>query len=256
VESSRIGRVVSHYRIIERLGEGGVGEVFRGWDERLERDVALKFLLPRPRQPADRRERIAREAKMLSRLDHPAIAVVYDIDSDDGRDFLVMEFVRGVTLAERLSNGPLAEAEALPIALQMADGLAAAHEQGMVHRDFKPANVMVTVRGHVKVLDFGLAACFDEEPTTASRDRTRTVELVGTVPYMAPEQLFGQPIDLRTDVFSFGAVLYEMVTGFAPFSGRVATAIADAILHQAPVPPRRARPGLSAGLEAVILRCL
>jgi tetratricopeptide (TPR) repeat protein/predicted Ser/Thr protein kinase len=256
VESSLIGRVVSHYRIIERLGEGGVGEVFRGWDERLERDVALKFLLPRPRQPADRRERIAREAKMLSRLDHPAIAVVYDIDSDDGRDFLVMEFVRGVTLAERLSNGPLAEAEALPIALQMADGLAAAHEQGMVHRDFKPANVMVTVRGHVKVLDFGLAACFDEEPTTASRDRTRTVELVGTVPYMAPEQLFGQPIDLRTDVFSFGAVLYEMVTGFAPFSGRVATAIADAILHQAPVPPRRARPGLSAGLEAVILRCL
>jgi serine/threonine protein kinase/Flp pilus assembly protein TadD len=256
VESSLIGRVVSHYRVIERLGEGGVGEVFRGWDERLERDVALKFLLPRPRQPADRRERIAREAKMLSRLDHPAIAVVYDIDSDDGRDFLVMEFVRGVTLAERLSNGPLAEAEALPIALQMADGLAAAHEQGMVHRDFKPANVMVTVRGHVKVLDFGLAACFDEEPTTASRDRTRTVELVGTVPYMAPEQLFGQPIDLRTDVFSFGAVLYEMVTGFAPFSGRVATAIADAILHQAPVPPRRARPGLSAGLEAVILRCL
>jgi serine/threonine protein kinase len=256
VESSLIGRVVSHYRVIERLGEGGVGEVFRGWDERLERDVALKFLLPRPLQPADRRERIAREARMLSRLDHPAIAVVYDIDSDEGRDFLVMEFVRGVTLAERLTDGPLAEAEALPIALQMADGLAAAHEQGMVHRDFKPANVMVTVRGHVKVLDFGLAACFDEEPTTASRDRTRTVELVGTVPYMAPEQLFGQPIDLRTDVFSFGAVLYEMVTGFAPFSGRVATAIADAILHQAPVPPRRARPGLSAGLEAVILRCL
>ena len=256
METSLIGHVVSHYRVIERLGEGGVGVVYRGWDERLERDVALKFLLPRAHEPADRRERLQREARMLSRLDHPAVAVVYDIDSDEGRDFLVMEFVRGVTLSERLANGPLSEAEALPIALQMAEGLAAAHEQGMVHRDFKPANVMVTVRGLVKVLDFGLAACFDEEPTSASRDRTRTVELVGTVPYMAPEQLFGQPIDLRTDVFAFGAVLYEMVTGFAPFSGRVSTAIADAILHQAPVPPRRARNGLSAGLEAVILRCL
>jgi len=256
VESSLIGHVVSHYRIIERLGEGGVGVVYRAWDERLERDVALKFLLPRAHEPGDRRERLEREAKMVSGLDHPAIAVVYDIDADDGRDFLVMEFVRGVTLGERLATGPLAEAEALPIALQMAEALAAAHERGVVHRDFKPANVMVTVRGHVKVLDFGLAACFDEAPTTASRDRTRTVELVGTVPYMAPEQLFGQPVDLRTDVFSFGAVLYEMVTGFAPFSGRVSTAIADAILHQAPVPPRRARPALSAGLERVILRCL
>ena len=256
MESSLIGHVVSHYRVIERLGEGGVGVVYRGWDERLERDVALKFLLPRARETVDRRERLEREAKVLSRLDHPAIATVYDIDADGDRQFLVMEFVRGVTLGERLASGPLPEAEALQIAQQMAEGLAAAHEQGVVHRDLKPANVMVTVRGHVKVLDFGLAACFDEEPTTASRDRTRTVELVGTVPYMAPEQLFGQPIDLRTDVFSFGAVLYEMVTGFAPFSGRVSTAIADAILHQAPVPPRRARPGLSAGLEAVILRCL
>jgi tetratricopeptide (TPR) repeat protein/predicted Ser/Thr protein kinase len=256
VEPSLIGHVVSHYRVIERLGEGGVGVVYRGWDERLERDVALKFLLPRARETVDRRERLEREAKVLSRLDHPAIATVYDIDTDGDRQFLVMEFVRGVTLGERLASGPLPEAEALAIAQQMAEGLAAAHEQGVVHRDLKPANVMVTVRGHVKVLDFGLAACFDEEPTTASRDRTRTVELVGTVPYMAPEQLFGQPIDLRTDVFSFGAVLYEMVTGFAPFSGRVSTAIADAILHQAPVPPRRARPGLSAGLEAVILRCL
>jgi tetratricopeptide (TPR) repeat protein/predicted Ser/Thr protein kinase len=256
VESSLIGHVVSHYRVIERLGEGGVGVVYRGWDERLERDVALKFLLPRAHERAGHRERLANEARMLSRLDHPAIATVYDIDSEDGRQFLVMEFVRGVTLAERLESGPLAEAEALPIALQMAEALTAAHEQGVVHRDFKPANVMVTVRGRVKVLDFGLAACFDDEPTTASRDRTRTVELVGTVPYMAPEQLFGQPVDLRTDVFAFGAVLYEMVTGFAPFSGRVSTAIADAILHQAPVPPRRARPGLSTGLEAVILRCL
>jgi tetratricopeptide (TPR) repeat protein/predicted Ser/Thr protein kinase len=257
VETSLIGHVVSHYRVIERLGEGGVGVVYRGWDERLERDVALKFLLPRTRERADHGERLKEEARTLSRLDHPAIATVFDIDDADGRQFLVMEFVRGVTLGEKLAGGALAEADALPIALQMAEGLAAAHEQGVVHRDFKPANVMVTVRGLVKVLDFGLAACFDDEPTTtASRDRTRTVELVGTVPYMAPEQLLGQAIDLRTDVFAFGAVLYEMVTGFAPFSGRVSTAISDAILHQAPVPPRRARPGLSRGLEAVIMRCL
>jgi len=121
VETSLIGHVVSHYRVIERLGEGGVGVVYRGWDERLERDVALKFLLARAHEPADRRERLQREARMLSRLDHPAVAVVYDIDSDEGRDFLVMEFVRGVTLSERLANGPLPEGEALPIALQMAE---------------------------------------------------------------------------------------------------------------------------------------
>jgi tetratricopeptide (TPR) repeat protein/predicted Ser/Thr protein kinase len=258
VEAPLIGHTVSHYRVIERLGSGGMGVVYRGWDERLERDVALKFLTGRAHDRALARERLAREARTLSSLDHPAIATVFDfdVDAEAGLEFLVMEFVRGVTLAERLQAGPVPEAEALAIALQAAEGLAAAHEQGVVHRDLKPANVMVTVRGHVKVLDFGLAACFDDEPTTHSRAQTRTVELVGTVPYMAPEQLFGQPIDARTDVFSFGAVLYELVTGFAPFSGRVSTAIADAILHQAPVPPRRARPGLSAGIETLILRCL
>ena len=168
-----------------------------------------------------------------------------------------MEFVRGVTLVERLADGALPEPELLAIAVQMTEALAAAHEQGVVHRDLKPSNIMVTVRGHVKVLDFGLAACFEEQPSTApSRDRTRTAEPVGTVPYMAPEQLFGQPVDARTDVFALGAVLYELATGFAPFSGRVSTAIADAILHQAPVPPRRARPSISPGLESVILRCL
>jgi len=256
VDTSLIGRTVSHYRVIERLGAGGMGVVYRGWDERLERDVALKFLTARAHAPSRARERLVAEARTLSRLDHPAIATVFDFDVQDGLEFLVMEFVRGVTLAERIAGGPLAEAEAIPIALQAAEALAAAHEQGIVHRDLKPANIMVTVRGHVKVLDFGLAACFDEEPSTLSSAKTRTVELVGTVPYMAPEQLFGQPVDARTDVFSFGAVLYELVTGFAPFSGTVSTAIADAILHTAPVPPRRARPSLSAGLEAILLRCL
>ena len=258
MDASLIGRTVSHYRVIERLGAGGMGVVYRGWDERLERDVALKFLTARARDVTGARERVAREARMLSSLDHPAVATVFDFDTDAeaGLEFLVMEFVRGVTLAERLAEGPVPESEAVTIALQAAEALAAAHERGIVHRDLKPANVMVTVRGHVKVLDFGLAACFDDEPTALSQAQTRTVELIGTVPYMAPEQLFGQALDARTDVFSFGAVLYELVTGFPPFSGRVSTAIADAILHQAPVPPRRARPALSPGLEAVIMRCL
>jgi len=256
-EASLIGQVVSHYRVMERLGAGGAGVVYRGWDERLERDVALKFLNARASEAREAHERLVNEARTVSKLDHPGIATVFDFDVDDGRQFLVMEFVRGVTLVERIADGTLAEPEVLAIAVQMTEALAAAHEQRVVHRDLKPSNIMVTVRGHVKVLDFGLAACIEQQAATAeSRDRTRTAEPVGTVPYMAPEQLLGQPIDARTDVFALGAVLYEMTTGFAPFSGRVSTAIADAILHQAPVPPRRARTSISPGLEAVILRCL
>src|SRR5262249_9173192 len=150
-----------------------------------------KFLNPRTREVRGARERLEAEARTVSKLDHPGIATVFDFDVDDGRHFLVMEFVRGVTLVERLANGPLAQPELVGIAVSMAEALAAAHEQGVVHRDLKPSNIMVTVRGHVKVLDFGLAACFEEAEgaTTQSRDRTRSVELVGTVPYMAPEQL-------------------------------------------------------------------
>lgn len=252
---SWVGRTVSHYRVIERLGEGGVGVVYRAWDERLERDVALKVLHALSADSPDACARIAQEARTLSRLDHPAIATVFDLDHADGTEFLVMEFVRGMTLAERLQQGPLPEAEALAVAVQAADALAAAHELGVIHRDFKPANVMVTVRGHVKVLDFGLAACLDQQPVSASGP-TRRIELTGTVHYMSPEQLLGQPADAADDLFAFGAVLYELVTGRPPFSAEALAALTDSILHRPPVAPRTARPELSAETEAVILRCL
>jgi tetratricopeptide (TPR) repeat protein len=254
-DPSWIGRTVSHYRVIERLGEGGVGVVYRAWDERLERDVALKVLSGRAAGSGDAGERIAQEARTLSRLDHPGIATVFDLDRVDGVAFLVMEFVRGATLAERLAQGPVPEAEALAIALQAADALAAAHEQGVIHRDFKPANVMLTVRGHVKVLDFGLAACLDETTVTATAP-TQRIGLTGTVPYMAPEQLLGRAADAVDDVFSFGAVLFELVTGRPPFAAPALAALTDAILHAAPPAPRALRPELSAETEAVILRCL
>ena len=254
-DSLWIGRTVSHYRVIERLGEGGVGVVYRAWDERLERDVALKVLSGRAAASADAGERIAQEARMLSRLDHPAIATVFDLDHANGEAFLVMEFVRGATLAERLAQGPLPEPEALAIAVQAADALAAAHEQRVIHRDFKPANVMVTVRGHVKVLDFGLAACLDEAPVSASAP-TQRIGLTGTVPYMAPEQLLGRSAEAVDDVFSFGAVFYELVTGRPPFSAPALAALTDAILHRTPPAPRALRPELSPETEVVILRCL
>jgi serine/threonine protein kinase/Flp pilus assembly protein TadD len=254
-ESNWIGRTVSHYRVIERLGEGGVGVVYRAWDERLERDVALKVLAGRAADRADMSERIAQEARVLSRLDHPAIATVFDLDHAEGTGFLIMEFVRGATLAERLAQGPVPEPEALAIAVQAADALAAAHEQGVIHRDFKPANVMLTVRGHVKVLDFGLAACLDEAPVSATAP-TQHIGLTGTVPYMAPEQLLGKSAEAVDDLFSFGAVFYELVTGRPPFSAPALAALTDAILHRTPPAPRALRPELSAETEAVILRCL
>jgi len=254
-EASWIGRTVSHYRVIERLGEGGVGVVYRAWDEKLERDVALKMLTGRHTESAQSSERLGQEARTLSRLDHPAIATVFDLDHAEGTAFLVMEFVRGITLAERLQQGPVPESEALHVAVQAADALAAAHELGVVHRDFKPANVMVTVRGHVKVLDFGLAACLDEQPASVSAP-TQRIEMTGTVPYMAPEHLLGKPADAADDLFSFGAVLYELVTGRPPFSAPALAALTDAILNRPPRAPRAARPELSGELEAVILRCL
>ncbi len=256
MEPSLVGRTLARYRVVERLGEGGMGTVFRAWDERLERDVALKVLSARVLERHDARTRLREEARLLSQLDHPAIAMVYDFDTHEGVDFLVMELVRGLTLAERLARGSVPEGEVIALALQICEALGAAHERGIIHRDLKPANIMITVRGYVKVLDFGLATCCREAGAPASQADTRTLALEGTIPYMAPEQLLGAPVDERTDVFALGVVLYELLAGQAPFRGPVFPAIADAILHQPTPALARAGRSFSPGLEAVVQRCL
>ncbi len=256
MDRTLVGRTLARYRVVERLGEGGMGTVFRAWDERLERDVALKVLSPRILEHPEARGRLREEARLLSQLDHPGIATVHDFDTHDGVDFLVMELVRGQTLAQRVTRGPVPEPEAIDLALQICEALEAAHERGIIHRDLKPANVMLAARGRVKVLDFGLATCCREDDASLSEAVTRPVALEGTVPYMAPEQLLGQPSDERTDVFSLGAMLYELLTGAPPFHGPVLPALTDAILHQAVLAPGLVRAGLSPGLDAVVLRCL
>jgi serine/threonine protein kinase/tetratricopeptide (TPR) repeat protein len=251
-----IGRVLGHYRVVERIGAGGMGEVYRARDTRLERDVALKIL------PADRladervRRRFRKEALALSRLSHPHIATVHDFDSQDGIDFLVMELIPGEGMDEKLRSGPLPEKEALRLGAQLARGLMAAHERGVVHRDLKPSNLRLTDEGLLKVLDFGLASV--QAPVTDTSRPTETAEpaFAGTVPYMAPEQIRGAGVDPRTDVYAAGNFLYEMATGERPFAAAHGTMLTEAILHEAPPSPRLRQPALSSGLEFVILKAL
>jgi serine/threonine protein kinase/Flp pilus assembly protein TadD len=256
-ETTMIGRTLGRYRVVERLGEGGMGAVYRAWDERLERDVALKVISPRILSHADARRRLREEARLLSQLEHPSIATVYDFDAQDGLDFLVMELVRGQTMAQLVARGPVTERDAVAYALQVCEALEAAHERGVIHRDLKPANIMVTARGRVKVLDFGLATCCgSDDEDSLSRALTKPVVPEGTLAYMSPEQLLDHPVDERTDVFSLGAVLFELLAGRPPFRGSVVPAITDAILH-APAPLLSLeRPGLSPALDTVIRQCL
>jgi serine/threonine protein kinase len=252
-----VGRTLARYRVVERLGEGGMGAVYRAWDERLQRDVALKVLSHELLERRDARNRLREEARLLSQLAHPAIATVYDFDAHDEIEFLVMELVRGQTLEQRIAAGPLPEAEVVDLALQICEALEAAHERGIIHRDLKPANVMVTARGRVKVLDFGLATCCMEDDTDdLSQASTRPLTLEGTVPYMSPEQLLGRPVDERTDVFSLGAVLYEMFSGVPPFAGATLPALTDAILRQPVAPLAQKRAGLAPGMAVAVERCL
>ena len=252
-----LGQRLGHYEILEKIGEGGMGVVYRAHDERLDRDVALKVLPAGTLADDKARRRLRGEALALARLNHQNIEAIHDFDTQSGVDFLVMEYVPGPTLADRLMGGSIEEPDVLRLGLQIAVALEEAHALSVVHRDLKPANIKVTPKGQVKVLDFGLATLLEPAgETVATRSVTEAGVAVGTVPYMAPEQLMGHPADARSDIFAMGAVLYEMATGRRPFQGRTTTELTDAILHAVATPPSRIRTDLSRRLEDVIVKCL
>jgi serine/threonine protein kinase/Tfp pilus assembly protein PilF len=252
-----IGRTLGHYRVLEQIGAGGMGIVYRARDERLERDIALKVLPPGTLADDSARKRFRKEALALSCLNHPNIATAYDFDTQEGIDFLVTELVPGITLDRKLVAGPLSEKVVVQIGLQMADGLEAAHHEGVIHRDLKPANLRLTAEGRLKILDFGLAKRFDEvAQETVTQSISEPGGAAGTLAYMAPEQLKGEKVDRRADLWAAGVVLYELATGQRPFEGKTKTALADEILH-APAPsPQALQPKLSVRLADLILKCL
>jgi serine/threonine protein kinase/tetratricopeptide (TPR) repeat protein len=251
-----IGQTLGHYRILERIGAGGMGTVYRAHDERLDRDVALKVLPPSRLENDAARRLFRKEALALSRLNHPNIAAIYDFDFDAGVDFLVMELITGVTLASKVAGGALSEEKVLQFGQQIALALEHAHGYGLVHRDLKPGNVIIRSDGELKVVDFGLAKLVTIDESAPTESLSGVHGLAGTLPYMSPEQLWGRPLDCRSDVYSAGVVLYEMATGKRPFQGKVPTAISEAILHTDPVSPRQLSPTISSALESVILKCL
>lgn len=249
--------MLGHYRILEQIGAGGMGVVYRAHDLQLDRDVALKILSTGKLTDTGSRSRFRKEALALARLNHPNIATVHEYGTDEGIDFLVTEYITGITLDTKLATGPLALEDALNFGIQMAQGLEAAHEQGIIHRDLKPGNVRITAKGQVKILDFGLAKLAAPANATALTDSySGDKGSYGTLPYMAPEQLRGFSVDERTDIWAAGAVLYEMVTGQRPFPQKHAPQLIDDILHQEPKPPSSINPAVSPGLESVILKGL
>ena len=252
-----IGETLGRYRIVERLGAGGMGVVYRAEDPRLERDVAIKILNEDSVSDQKALLRFRQEARALSRLLHPNIATIFDVDSDRGVEFIVLEFVPGETLARTMADGPLPEARVRAIALDVADALELAHEQGIVHRDLKPGNIIITPRGRAKVLDFGLARILaDPGNLTQLSGAGASGALIGTIHYMAPEQVTGGAIDARTDLYSLGVVLYEMLAGGWPHAGGEIPAMLFQILQQPPRPLRERAPGVSADMAAAIMRCL
>jgi serine/threonine protein kinase/tetratricopeptide (TPR) repeat protein len=252
-----IGQKFSHYRIIEQIGSGGMGVVYRAYDERLDRTVAIKVLPPGLLAGEAAKKRFRREALALARINHPNIATLYDAGSENDTDYLVMEDIPGITLEERIQAGSLPVGEVLTLAIQICEGLAAAHDRGIIHRDLKPGNMRLTPDGRLKILDFGLAErAAGPSQAGATVTATQAQETSGTIPYMAPEQLQGKPADLRSDLWAVGAVLYEISSGRRPFPGNVPTAIAADIIHKEPATPRYLRPEIPVGLERVILKCL
>ena len=265
-ELALVGQQISHYRILNKLGGGGMGVVYEAKDISLGRHVALKFLPAEVARDAQALERFQREARAASALNHPHICTIHDFGECERGPFMVMEVLEGSTLKHRISGKPLPCESAVELGIHIAEALEAAHAKAVLHRDITPANVFVTQRGEAKLLDFGLAklvgataeALVSHEATATEHFKHLTLPgaLMGTAPYMSPEQIRGQPVDARSDIFSFGAVLYEMVTGQPPFSGETIERIREAVLSNEPTSPRKLNPGLPVGLEEVVFKAL
>src|SRR5439155_7524210 len=255
--SQLVGKALGHYRIIEPIGAGGMGVVYRAQDEQLGRDVAIKILPTGTLADEAARKRFRKEALALAKLNHPNIATIFEFTAHSSTDYLVTEYISGLALDEKLLVGALSEKEVVGLGIQLVQGLRAAHDRGIVHRDLKPANLRLTADGRLKILDFGLAQLMprpSEHGLTVTL--TQSQEVTGTLPYLAPEQLRGKPAEARTDIWAAGAVLYEMATGHRPFEERVPSALIADIIHKTPPPPRKMRSELSSKLEAVILKSL